>query len=167
MKPLNREVTPPNVFSQEIIENPTARQRLIMDLMLKLHPLDADEFVKKVNDVMSKYDIRMCDLKSIKPEISSDLIGKTVKITYTPAESTPFNFEGEIVQVLYRNTAYDFSHIQELFKDTRISEEQKNMMNSCIQEETKPKIYHRLVLNDKSKGILIIPYLIGVNIEQE
>lgn len=40
-------------------------------------------------------------------------------------------------------------------------------MKYSIYEETKPKIYHRLVLNDKKQGILIIPYLIGVNIEQE
>lgn len=74
---------------------------------------------------------------------------------------------GEILQVLYRDTAYDFSFIQELFKDDRMSSEQKDLMKYSIYEETKPKIYHRLVLNDKKQGILIIPYLIGVNIEQE
>lgn len=167
MKPLDRKVTPPEVFSRAVISHPTARQRLILDLMLELHPLDVNEFARKANDVLSKYDIRICDSKAVISEIPKDLIGKTVKINYAPAEATPFDFEGEILQVLYRDTAYDFSFIQELFKDDRMSSEQKDLMKYSIYEETKPKIYHRLVLNDKKQGILIIPYLIGVNIEQE
>lgn len=94
MKPLDRKVTPPEVFSRAVISHPTARQRLILDLMLELHPLDVNEFARKANDVLSKYDIRICDSKAVISEIPKDLIGKTVKINYAPAEATPFDFEG-------------------------------------------------------------------------
>lgn len=167
MKPLNNRFTPPDMFSQAIINHPTSRQHLIMDLMLQLHPLDLDEFTRKVHKVLSKYDIKLCDTKSIVAEIPENIVGKTVKISYAPGEAQSFNFEGDVVQILYRDTAYDIITIQELFNHTNLSKEQKEMMKSHIYEETKPKIYHRLVLNDKIRGILIIPYLTGVNIEQE
>lgn len=50
MKPLDRKITPPEVFSQAVISHPTARQRLILDLMLELHPLDVNEFTRKANE---------------------------------------------------------------------------------------------------------------------
>ena len=160
MKPLNN-----TDLTESINTTPTDRQKLILELMVELHPTDTDFFLGKVNEVLSKYEVRKCDLTSIQLELPKDLVGKTVNITNSDRES--WDFTGEIIDILYRDTAYDFTQIRKLLDHPDMSEEQREMMKLTIYEETRPKIYHRLVLNDVNKGIILVPYLVGVNMKQE
>ena len=160
MKPLNN-----TDLTQTINTHPTDRQKLIMELMVELHPTDSTFFLNKVNEVLAKYEVRRCDLTSIQTELPEDLVGKVVKVTNDNLES--WDFEGEVIDILYRDTAYDFTQISKILSHPDMSEEQREMMKFTIYDETRPKIYHRLVLNDINKGIILVPYLVGVNVKQE
>lgn len=164
MKPLN------NQFIDTIMVKQTARQQLILDFIERYQDISdssVEEFTQILNEILSKYDVKKSDLTSVITEIPKDLKGKRVTIQYHPHTSTPQTFRGTIFQILYRDTAYDSSEFKALLNNPYIHEEQKELLSSSLIEETNPKIYHRLVLNEDNQGIIIIPYLTGVIIEQE
>ena len=48
-----------------------------------------------------------------------------------------------------------------------MSTEQAEMLKYTIYEALKPNLYHRIVINDQKQGIMIVPYLKGVEIVKE
>ena len=159
-------------FTESIIVKRTPRQQLAFDLACWIQSHEADEWEfedveNAVNDILSKYSVGKEKLTSVMLEIPEDLTSKQVTVNYQPGEATAQTFKGEVLKVLYRDTAYDMASIMSILTHPNISEEQKSMLKMTVWEETKPKIYHRLVLNTQEQGILIIPLLKGVTIEQE
>lgn len=165
MKPLKQ----PD-FSKTIIVSQTPRQQLIQDLLSLNYThmnVSFEAWSNRCNDILSKYDVGISELTSVITEIPQGIKGKTIVLNYHPDESSEQIFKGEILKVLYRDTAYDTSIIESILEHPDMSEEQKSLIRMNIFEEIKPKIYHRLVLNDEKQGILIIPLLRGITIEQE
>lgn len=164
MKPLPQ-------FTDTIIVNQTPRQQLVFSLMLRYKDIVnsscIEEFCQILNEELSKYDVKKSNLTSVITELPEGLLGKTITVNYQPGEATAQVLRGQVIQVLYRDTAYDMSTITRILEHPDMSEEQKSMLTMTAWEETKPKIYHRLVLNTENQGILIVPFVKGVSIEQE
>lgn len=142
---------------------PTARQMLIQELIISTRPENIPEFTDKVNKILSYYEIQLSELKSINLEFPVEFIGK--KVTVINKQNASWNFRGELIEVLCRDTSYSYSTIDRIMNHPDMLEEQGIMINT--QSEMQPKIYHRLVLNDINQGILIIPYLSSVEIKEE
>ena len=158
-------------FTESIILKQTPKQQLVREVANWVNcfyweGMEISDTFEAINIILSKYDINLSELTSVIVDIP-ELENKKVTVKYQPGETTPQVFHGEVVKVLYRDIAYDFPTIFSILSHPDMSEEQRSMLKMTIWEETKPKIYHRLVLNTQEQGILIIPLLKGVIIEQE
>ncbi len=156
MKALNKET----ISSKPQTVQSTPVQQLFEELV------KAGMLEESVTEILSKYEVTLADSKAAKlsPADVHKLMGKTIKLSLPDKD---WNFHGELITVLYKGFSYPYSTISNILSHPDMSEEQREMLKCTAYEETKPKIYHRLVLNDKNQGILIIPYLVGVIIEQE
>ena len=164
MKPLSQ-------FTESVIVRQTPRQKLINALLERYKEIRntpcVEAFCDILNEELSKCSIAESNLSSAITELPKGLLGKTVTINYYPKDSTPQVLKGDVIEVLYRDTAYPMCDIIKLLENKDTSEEQKSMLRMTAFTETKPKIYHRIVLNEETQGILIVPYVKGVTIEQE
>ena len=156
MKPLNETNIPE--------ASATPRQRLMEDILAKVQMTCGVKLAEKdVMELLSEYDIKMCELTSIEPVFPDFCIGKRVHIIL----ADKWDLHGEVIDVLCRDISYSSVIVRKLLEHPDMSEEQRDMLKYTIYEEVKPKIYHRVVLNEDSQGILLIPYIKGVIIEQE
>lgn len=160
MKKLNEPVTEP--------QNITLRQQLISEIVswvdcFHCEGMEREDIDTAINSILSKYDVSLSELTSVIVDIP-ELEGKEVTIHYNPT-GTEQMFKGKVVKVLYRGIAYSMADIVKILMHPDITEERKTMIHMTAYEETKPKIYHRIVLNDENQGILIVPLVKGVTIE--
>ena len=148
MKPLN-ETNVPEAAA-------TPRQRLMEDILAKISMTCGVKLSEKVvMELLSEYDIRVCELTSIEPIFPEFCIGKRVHITLADKD---WDFHGEVIEVLCRDISYSSVIIRELLEHPDMSEEQRDMLKYTIYEEVKPKIYHRVVLNVDIWSLLFYDY---------
>ena len=150
----------------------TPRQQLLEEVvswvdLFHCEGVEKEDVTENISRILSKYDIYLMKSSFISeiPEYLKE--GNRVTVNYHPGETEGMALTGEVVKILYRETAYDFSTIFRIILHPDTSQEQRSLLEMTAWEETKPKTYHRLVLNTQDQGILIIPLIRGVTIEQE
>ena len=126
---------------------------------------DKADIEQIINSLFGKYDVTLHEDTSIVTDVPEGLEGKKITVNYAPASIVNITYKGEVVKVLYRDIAYGIPEIIKILLNPDISEENKEMLNMTAYEESLPKIYHRIVLNDENRGIIIIPLIKGVTIE--
>lgn len=159
MKPLNQPET-------HSAPKTTPAQQLIEELVRMFDDGKSSKQLRdKFSRVVTNYDVALNHSSSIVELPDWVEVGSSIKLTYNPA-GTEQVFTGLVYDIFYKMISYPMSAFSDYLSDTDMSEEQKTMLNMTIYEETKPKIYDRLVLNSNEQGILIIPLVKGVTIEQ-
>ena len=146
----------------------SSRQQLVKELakFAYTHPLDEWD-LKDVEDsftaIMSPYEIQKSDLTSVNLEIDPDLIGQMVDIDYQPGEATHQSWKGKVINIFYREMPIEVDdYLRTILMMS--NDENKELLSSSIEDNLKPQIYHRIILDDEEKGVVIIPYLKGVTI---
>lgn len=143
--------------------NPTIRDELMGEIYKVLKDIDQVAY-DKIHNILFKYDISKSDLTSVIVEVPDITEGDIVTLRL---QEKDWNFHGEVEGVLYRDTVYTSSIFEELLNNPDMTTEQAEMLKFTIYEEMKPHLYHRIVINDDDKGIVIVPYLKGVEIVKE
>lgn len=144
------------------------RQQLIKELakFANTHPLD-EWGLKDVEDsfaaIVSPYEIQKSDLTSVNLEIDPDLIGKVIDIDYQPGEATHQSWKGKVINIFYRGIPVEVDDYLRVVLMVS-NEEYKKLLSSSIEDNLKPQIYHRIILKDEKRGVVIIPYFKGVTI---
>lgn len=143
--------------------SPTIRDELMSEIYDVLKDIDQVAY-DRIHTILFKYDINKPDLTSVIVEVPALTEGDIISITL---QDKDWNFHGEVIAVLYRDTVYPYSVFDELLSNPNMSTEQAEMLKYTIYEAMKPNLYHRIVINDQKQGIMIVPYLKGVEIVKE
>lgn len=143
--------------------SPTIRDELMNEIYDVLKDIDQVAY-DKIHTILFKYDITKPDLTSVIVEVPDVTEGDTISIIL---QDKDWNFHGEVISVLYRDTVYPYSVFDELLSNPNMSTEQAEMLKYTIYEAVKPNLYHRIVINDQKQGIMIVPYLKGIEIVKE
>lgn len=127
------------------------------ELIESLKALGVDE--DKLRKILSNYDVTLNVTNSSIMELPACVkIGNKVHIT---REVSDWDITGEILAVWYRNQVYPVEQISEV-----LATPNGDISSLTIFDETKPKVYHRIVLKTLDKGILIIPCVNGISIKK-
>lgn len=106
--------------------------------------------------ILSNYDVSSNITNSSLMELPDCVkVGNKVHIT----RDDNWDMTGEILAVWYRNQVYPVEQISEV-----LATPNGDVSSLTIFDETKPKVYHRIVLKTQDRGILIVPCVNGINV---